>query len=190
MTTAPKNVLILVGDFVETLEAFSPHDCMICLGHNVHTICPGKKAGDYVDTAVHDFVGHQTYNEKPGHRFAINFDLDDVDVTKYDGLVLPGGRAPEYLRLNEKVLELVVKFNEAKKPIAAICHGAQILTAIPDILKGRKISAYPACEPEVKLAGAEYQKIEVNDAITDGNFVTAPAWPANGVWMRQFAALL
>ena len=152
-------------------------------------VCPGKSKGDSVRTAIHDFQGDQTYTEKPGHNFALNATFDDVRAKDYDGLVIPGGRAPEYLRLNARVLEIVQEFALAKKPIAAICHGAQILAAAK-VIKGKRISAYPACAPEVELAGATYAAISVDAAVTDGNFVTAPAWPAHPAWMAQFLAVL
>jgi protease I len=155
----------------------------------VDAVCPGKSKGDSVRTAIHDFQGDQTYTEKPGHNFALNATFDDVRAQDYDALVIPGGRAPEYLRLNPRVLDIVQDFARAKKPIAAICHGAQILAAAK-VIQGKRISAYPACAPEVELAGATYASISVDDAVTDGNFVTAPAWPAHPAWMAQFLAVL
>lgn len=152
-------------------------------------VCPDKKSGDTVMTAIHDFEGAQTYSEKPGHRFTLNGDFDRADEPEFDALLLPGGRAPEYLRLNPVVLSRVQAFARAGKPIAAICHGAQILTAA-DVIRGRRISAYPACAPEVQQAGAEYAQIGIDEAVTDGQFVTAPAWPAHPAWLAQFMALL
>ncbi|MEM6691830.1 MAG: DJ-1/PfpI family protein, partial [Planctomycetota bacterium] len=147
--------------------------------------------GDHVITAIHDFEGHQTYSEKPGHRFAITTDFDSVDTSAYDGLVLPGGRAPEYLRLNQRVLAIVREFHEASKPIAAICHAPQILVAA-GILAGRSCSAYPAIAPEIDAAGGEFSP--ANESLTsahvDGNLVTAPAWPAHPAWMREFMKLI
>ncbi|HTY50048.1 MAG TPA: DJ-1/PfpI family protein, partial [Steroidobacteraceae bacterium] len=162
---------------------------LLMVGHVVHAVCPDKKAGDYVHTAIHDFEGAQTYSEKPGHRFTLNASFDQVRPEQYDALVVPGGRAPEYLRLNPKVLELVRHFAQAGKPIAAICHGAQLLAAA-DVIRGRKVSAYPACAAEVRLAGAEYAEIGIDQAVTDGNLVTAPAWPAHPAWLAQFLAVL
>jgi deglycase len=159
------------------------------VGYKVDAVCPGKRAGEKVRTAIHDFEGDQTFSEKPGHNFALNATFDQVRPEYYDALVIPGGRAPEYLQLNEKVLEIVRYFAEAHKPIAAICHGAQILAAA-GVIAGRKISAYPAVEPEVKLAGAEYADIPVTDAVVDGNFVTAPAWPAHPEWPKEFLHVL
>jgi len=184
-----KKLLMLVGDFVEDYEVMVPFQALLAVGHGVDAVCPGKAAGDSVRTAIHDFEGDQTYSEKPGHNFALNATFDDVRAEDYDGLVLPGGRAPEYLRRNARVVELVQEFARAEKPIAAICHGPQLLAAAK-VIDGKRISAYPACAPEVELAGAKYAEIDVADAVTDGNFVTAPAWPAHPAWIGQFLAVL
>ena len=184
-----KKLLMLVGDFVEDYEVMVPFQTLLAVGHKVDAVCPGKAKGDSVRTAVHDFEGDQTYSEKPGHNFALNATFDDVRAQDYDALVIPGGRSPEYLRLNPRVLEIVQEFARAKKPIAAICHGAQILAAAK-VIQGKRISAYPACAPEVELAGATYASINVDDAVTDGNFVTAPAWPAHPTWLAQFLTVL
>ena len=184
-----KKILFLTGDFAEDYETMVPFQALQMVGHTVHAVCPGKKAGDKVKTAIHDFEGDQTYTEKPGHQFTLNESFDSVRVSAYDALAIAGGRAPEYLRLNSRVLETVQEFAQAGKPIAAICHGAQILTAA-GVIKGRKISAYPACAPEVRAAGAEYVTLEMDQAITDGQFVTAPAWPAHPQWLAQFLKLL
>jgi protease I len=186
---AGKKILMLVGDFVEDYEAMVPFQTLLAVGHEVHAVCPDKKAGDYVMTAIHDFEGQQTYTEKPGHRFGITHDFVSVDASNYDALVIPGGRAPEYLRLNPMVISMVQHFAQAKKPIAAVCHGAQILAAAK-VLEGVRCSAYPACKPEVELAGGHYAEIAVTEAVTDKNFVTAPAWPAHPAWMAQFLTLL
>ncbi len=185
----PKKILMIVGDFVEDYEVMVPFQALLAFGLTVHAVCPGKKAGDKVSTAIHDFEGDQTYTEKPGHKFTVNADFDGLDPAAYDGLVIPGGRAPEYLRLDPKVLAIVRHFFDAKKPVAAICHGAQLLAAA-GVLKGRKCSAYPACQPEVELGGAAYANIPVDQAITDGNLVSAPAWPAHPAFVAQFVALL
>jgi protease I len=177
--------LFLTGDFAEDYETMVPFQAIQMVGHAVHAVCPGKKAGDTIKTAIHDFEGDQTYTEKPGHNFTLNFSFDDVDVAKYDALMIAGGRAPEYLRLNPRVIEIVQQFASSGKPIAAVCHGAQLLAAA-DVIRGKKISAYPACAPEVKLAGGEYAEIPVDQAVTDGQFVTAPAWPAHPAWLGQF----
>ncbi|MET0963336.1 MAG: DJ-1/PfpI family protein [Noviherbaspirillum sp.] len=186
---AAKKILFLTGDFAEDYETMVPFQALQMVGHTVHAVCPGKKAGDKIKTAIHDFEGDQTYSEKPGHLFALNAAFDDIDAGGYDALMIAGGRAPEYLRLNGKVIALVRQFAEAGKPIAAVCHGAQLLAAA-DVIRGRKISAYPACAPEVRLAGGEYADIAIDAAVTDGNFITAPAWPAHPQWLAQFLARL
>ncbi len=187
----PKNILMLVGDFVEDYEAMVPFQMLVMAGHRVDAVCPGRKSGDTVKTAVHDFEGDQTYTEKPGHHFAVNADFERVDPAAYDGLVIPGGRAPEYLRLEDRVLEMTRHFAQAGKPIAAICHGAQILTAA-QVIEGYEISCYPAVAPEVELAGGRYigPNETYSNAHVDRNFITAPAWPAHPEWMGKFLELL
>ncbi|QDY71321.1 DJ-1/PfpI family protein [Qingshengfaniella alkalisoli] len=182
-------ILMITGDYTEDYETMVPFQTLLACGHSVDAVCPNKAAGETVPTAIHDFEGAQTYSEKPGHNFTLNATFSDVVPDSYDALVIPGGRAPEYLRLNEEVLNMVRHFFEASKPVAAICHGAQILTAA-GVLKGRKCSAYPACAPEVRASGGTYAEIEVTDAVTDGKLVTAPAWPAHPAWLSQFMALL
>lgn len=186
-----KKILILAGDYVEDYEIMVPFQMLLLLGCEAHAVCPGKKPGDVVRTAIHDFEGDQTYSEKRGHNFAINADFDKVNVADYDGLFIPGGRAPEYLRLNARVLEIVREFDAAGKPVAAICHGPQILVSA-GILKGRTCMAYPAVKPDVTDAGAAWSEPSagLDNAVTQGNLVTAPAWPAHPALIRQFAALL
>jgi protease I len=184
-----KRILMLVGDFVEDYEAMVPFQALQVVGHEVSAVCPGKQAGQTVRTAVHDFEGDQTYSEKPGHNFALNASFDEIDPPKYDALVIPGGRAPEYLRLNPKVLAVVRHFFEANKPVAAICHGAQLLAAA-GVLKGRSCSAYPAVGPDVTACGGTFAEVPIDGAHTDGNLVTAPAWPAHPAWLRAFLTVL
>lgn len=184
-----KKLLLLAGDYVEDYEIMVPFQALLAVGHHVDAVCPGKQAGDFVFTAIHDFEGAQTYSEKPGHRFVLNASFDAVQPADYDGLVIPGGRAPEYLRTVAGVLPLVQHFANAGKPIAAICHGAQLLAAA-GVIRGKKVSAYPACAAEVELAGASYASIPVDQAVTDGNLVTAPAWPAHPAWIAQFLTVL
>jgi protease I len=184
-----KKILILAGDFVEDYELMVPFQALQMVGYAVDAVCPNKKAGEKIKTAVHDFEGDQTYSEKPGHNFTLNATFDDINVNEYDGLVIPGGRAPEYLRLNPKVIAIVQHFAENNRAIASICHGAQLLAAA-NVIKGKSCSAYPACSTEVKLAGAEYADIPVNEAIIDGNLVTAPAWPAHPRWLADFLQIL
>ncbi|GBQ35547.1 DJ-1/PfpI/YhbO family deglycase/protease [Acetobacter fabarum] len=180
-------LLMLAGDYVEDYEIMVPYQALSMLGYTVDVVCPDKKAGDKVLTAIHDFEGAQTYSEKPGHAFTLTADFDAIDTDDYLGLIVPGGRAPEYLRLNPRVLEIVRAF--ADRPLAAICHGAQLLAAA-GVIKGRKVSAYPACKPEVELAGGIYADIAVTDAVTDGELVSAPAWPAHPAWLAQFLKVL
>ncbi len=184
-----KKILMLVGDYAEDYETMVPFQFLTGLGYTVHAVCPNKKNGDHIATAIHDFEGEQTYSEKRGHNFAINYDFDAINTEDYVGLVIPGGRAPEYLRMNERVVEIVREFDRVKKPIAAVCHGAQLLAAA-DVLQGRLCSAYPACAVEVKLAGGQYADIAVTEAVTDGHLVTAPAWPAHPAWLAQFVKVL
>src|SRR5512140_3010176 len=167
---AGKKLLMLVGDYVEDYEVMVPFQALQAVGHTVHAVCPNKKAGETVRTAVHDFDGAQTYSEKPGHNFAVNANFAEIDASQYDGLVIPGGRAPEYLRLDPKVIQVVRHFAEARKPIAAICHGLQLLAAA-NVLEGRRCTAYPACGPEVTLARGTYVQVPVDDAVVDGNLV-------------------
>jgi protease I len=184
-----KKILMITGDYTEDYETMVPFQALQAVGHTVHAACPDKKAGDFVVTAIHDFEGQQTYSEKPGHRFTLNTSFDGTRASDYDALVIPGGRAPEYLRMNAQVLALVREFMQAGKPVAAICHGAQLLAGA-GVLQGRTCSAYPACRAEVELAGATYAEIAIDAAVTDGNLVTAPAWPAHPQWIAQFLAVL
>ena len=186
---AAKKILMLVGDFVEDYEVMVPFQALLMVGHTVHAVCPDKKAGDTVATAVHDFEGDQTYSEKRGHNFALNADFDQVKAGEYDALVIPGGRAPEYIRLNPAVLEMVRHFSEAGKPIAAICHGAQVLAAA-GVVQGKSCSAYPAVGPDVTSAGGTYMEIPIDGVHVDGNLVTAPAWPAHPAWLAKFLEVL
>ncbi len=184
-----KKILMIVGDYCEDYETMVPFQALKMVGHEVHAVCPGKASGDQIRTAVHDFEGDQTYSEKPGHNFTLNADFEGVDASAYDALVLPGGRGPEYLRLNPQVIAMVQHFRDANKPIAAICHAAQLMAAA-DAVRGKRVSAYPACAPEVRMAGGEYADIAVDSAVTDGNLVTAPAWPAHPDWLAQFLRVL
>ena len=181
--------MILAGDFVEDYELMVPFQALLMVGYQVDAVCPDKKAGEQIKTAIHDFEGDQTYSEKPGHNFTLNATFAEINAADYDALVVPGGRAPEYLRLNSAVLDIVRHFHEADKPIAAICHGLQLLAAA-DVLKGKSTTCYPACNPEVKLAGGEYVEIPVDQAHVDGKLVSAPAWPAHPAWLAKFIEVL
>jgi protease I len=182
-------ILMLVGDFVEDYEVMVPFQALQAVGHEVHAVCPDKTAGQIVRTAIHDFEGDQTYTEKRGHNFTLNATFSEGDENKYDALMIPGGRAPEYLRLNNRVLDIVRHFAREEKPIAAICHGPQLLAAA-NVLRGKRVSSYPACAPEVELTGATFASLAITGAVTDGNLVTAPAWPAHPAWIAQFLTLL
>ena len=184
-----KRILLIAGDYVEDYEIMVPFQALQMLGFAVDAVCPGKKTGDVVRTSVHDFEGDQTYSEKRGHNFTLTANFDDVESHRYVGLVIPGGRAPEYLRLNQKVLEIVQSFSSENKPIAAICHGLQILSAA-DVLRGKRCTAYPACAPEVRLAGGTYVETAVDSVCVDGKLVTAPAWPAHPQWLAAFLKVL
>ena len=186
---AAKKILMIVGDFVEDYEVMVPFQALLMVGHVVHAVCPDKQAGDQVRTAIHDFEGDQTYTEKPGHNFTLNATFTEIRAEDYDALVIPGGRAPEYIRLNPAVIQIVQHFAQADKPLAAICHGAQVLAAA-GVVKGRRCTAYPAVGPDVVNAGGEYVDIPVDKVNVDGNLVTAPAWPAHPEWLAAFLGVL
>ena len=186
---AAKKILMLVGDFVEDYEVMVPFQTLLAVGHIVHAACPGKRAGEAVRTAIHDFEGDQTYTEKRGHNFSLNATFEDINPENYDAVVIPGGRAPEYLRLNPKILQAVRHFASARKPIAAICHAAQILAAA-GIVQGRKVSCYPAVSPDVTMAGGTFVEVPMDQAVADANLITAPAWPAHPAWISKFLAVL
>lgn len=186
---AQKKILFLTGDYAEDYETMVPFQMLQMVGHVVHAVCPEKVAGDKIITAIHDFEGDQTYSEKRGHYFVLNASFADVHATSYDALMIAGGRAPEYLRLNAKVIEIVKHFATANKPIAAVCHGIQILTAA-DVVRGKRLTAYPAVGPEVTIAGGHFEAVNVYEAVTDGNLVTAPAWPAHPQWIAAFLKVL
>lgn len=184
-----KRVLMLAGDYTEDYEIMVPYQALEMAGVRVDTVCPGKRAGETIQTAIHDFEGAQTYSEKPGHLFQLNASFDYVKLEQYDGLFLTGGRAPEYLRLNQRVLDVTRYFMELNKPVAAICHGVQILTAA-DVLRGRFVTAYPAVRPEVLAVGGTFVDREPDAALTDGNLITSPAWPGNSAILSSFLKLL
>jgi len=186
---AKKKILMLAGDFVEDYEIIVPFHALQMVGHTVHAVCPGKKSGEFVRTSIHDFEGHQTYTEKRGHNFAMNATFDQIKPEDYDALMIPGGRAPEYIRMNARVLDIVRYFMKENKPVAAICHAPQVLAAA-GVLKGRKCSSYPATSPDVTLAGGTYVDVGMAEAVVDGNLVTGPAWPALHAWLAKFLTVL
>jgi protease I len=184
-----KSVLMIVGDYVEDYEVMVPFQALLMVGHTVHVVCPGKKSGEFVPTCIHDFEGDQTYTEKRGHNFVLNATFDEIKPEDYDAVMIPGGRAPEYIRLNPRVLEIVRYFAKTNKPLAAICHAPQVLAAA-GVLSGKKCSAYPATEPDVTLAGGKYVNLPMTEAFVDGNLVTGPAWPALNSWLAKFLSAL
>lgn len=184
-----KSILMLVGDYVEDYEVMVPFQALLMVGHTVHVVCPGKKAGEFVPTCIHDFEGDQTYTEKRGHNFALNATFEQIKPEEYHALMIPGGRSPEYLRLNPRVMEIVHHFSKANKPIAAICHAPQVLAAA-GVLGGKKCSAYPATGPDVTLGGGTYVNVAIDEAVVDGNLVTGPAWPALNAWLSKFLGVL
>ena len=186
---AKKKILMLAGDYVEDYEIIVPFHALQMVGHTVHAVCPGKKSGEFVPTSIHDFEGDQTYSEKRGHNFALNATFDQVKPEDYDALMIPGGRAPEYIRMNARVLEIVRYFMRENRPVAAICHAPQVLAAA-GVLKGRKCSSYPATSPDVTLAGGTYVDVGMAEAVVDGNLVTGAAWPALHAWLAKFLTVL
>ena len=186
---AKKKILMLAGDYVEDYEIIVPFHALQMVGHTVHAVCPGKKSGEYVPTSIHDFEGDQTYTEKRGHNFSLNATFDQVKPEDYDALIIPGGRAPEYIRMNARVLEIVRYFMKENRPVAAICHAAQVLAAA-GVLKGRKCSCYPATGPDVTLAGGTFVAVAMTEAVVDGNLVSGPAWPALQAWLAIFLTVL
>jgi protease I len=186
---AKKKILMLAGDYVEDYEIIVPFHALQMVGHTIHAVCPGKKSGEFVSTSIHDFEGDQTYTEKRGHNFALNATFDQVKPEEYDALMIPGGRAPEYIRMNARVLDIVRYFMKENKPVAAICHAPQVLAAA-GVLKGRRCSSYPATSPDVTLAGGTYVDVGMAEAVVDGNLVTGPAWPALHSWLAKFLTVL
>jgi protease I len=184
-----KKILMLVGDYAEDYETMVPWQALQMVGHTIHAVAPDKAKGDTIRTAIHDFEGDDTYSEKPGHNFELNATFDEVDPADYDALVIAGGRAPEYIRLNERVLDITRHFDQHNKPIAAVCHGVQVLTAA-GVVEGKKLTGYPACGPEVRAAGGEFVDVAVTESVVDGQLVTSPAWPAHQAWLADFLDVL
>ncbi|MFB6346441.1 MAG: DJ-1/PfpI family protein [bacterium] len=181
-----ERLLLITGDYAEDYEVMVPYQALQMVGYPVDTVAPNKKPGDSIHTAVHYSEDADTYLEREGHPFEINSNLNTVDVADYVGLVLPGGRAPEYIRLNDRVIEIVRMFFEEDKAVAAICHAAQILVA-SDVLEDRTITAYQSLKPDVEQAGATWS--EENPTVDD-NLVTAQAWPAQPKWLSKFLQVL
>lgn len=184
-----KRILMIVGDYTEDYEIMVPFQALQMVGHIVHVVCPNKEDGEQIITAIHDFEDDDTYAEKRGHNFTLNETFENIDVSDYDGLILPGGRGPEYLRVQEEVIEMVQYFNDENLPIAAICHGPQILISA-DILEGKKCTAFPSLETDIQNAGGEWVDIDMDDAIVDGNLVTTQAWTGHPELLAKFLKLL
>ena len=184
-----KKILLLLGDFTEDYETILPFQLLQTLGYEVDAVCPDKKAGEYIKTAIHDFEEDQTYTEKRGHNFILNKTFDEIKLEEYYGLYISGGRSPEYLRLNSKVIEIVEYFLKNDKPLGAVCHGPQILAATK-LIKGRKLTAYPTVKPEIEAAGAEYVDVDGDIAVIDGNLVTSQSWAAHISIMKAFLKVL
>jgi len=184
-----KKILMLAGDFVEDYEIMVPYQALLSVGVEVDVVCPGKKKGEQIATAIHDFVGFQTYAELRGHNFTLNQTFEAISLEDYDGLYVCGGRAPEYIRLNEGVILATRYFFDKNLPVAAICHGIQILTAA-GVVAGRTLTAYPAVGPEVVLAGGTFKELNADEAFTDGNLTTSPAWPGHPAILKEFYKLL
>ena len=180
-----KQILMIVGDFGEDYEIMVPYQALQMVGHRVDAVCPDKEAGQRIKTAIHDFRGDQTYLETRGHDFELNATMAEVDPSEYDALCVPGGRAPEYLRTYDAVIEAVQHFFEADKPVAAICHGPQILAAA-GVLEGYELTAYPAVRAECEAAGCSW----VDGVVRDRNLVTGQAWPDHPEWLAAFLELL
>jgi protease I len=183
-----KKILMLCGEYGEDYETMVPFQALRMLGHDVHAVCPDRKAGDKLRTSIRDYEGEHTYSDMRGHKFALNATFAEIDAESYDAILIVG-RAPESIRLDRRVVEIVRHFAESSKPIAAVSHGTQILVAA-DVVRGRKLSAYPACAPDVRRAGGEYVDIPMDQGLVDGNLVTAPAWPAPPDWLAKFLTVL
>lgn len=184
-----KKVLLLLGDYAEDYEVMIPYQILQFAGYEPHCVAPDRMPNDTIRTAIHDFLGDATYRETEGHRFLINTDFNQIKLDEYAGLYITGGRAPEYLRLNQKVIDIVKYFFDLNKPVAAICHGIQILTAA-DVVRGKVLTCYPAVSPEVTQAGGTYLEVPPDKAVTDGKLATSPAWPGIANLMKEFVTIM
>ncbi|CAD2216642.1 DJ-1/PfpI family, putative [Angomonas deanei] len=184
-----KKILLLAGDFAEDYEVMVPYQVLELLGYQVDVVCPGKKSGDKIATVLNEMAEFQTYIELRAHNFTLNKSFDEVKAADYSGFYIAGGRAPEYIRLDKTVIELTKHFFQSNLPVAAICHGIQVLTAA-GVVKGRTLTCYPAVSPEIVLAGGTYKEVDLIEAVVDGNLVTSPAWPGHQKILRIFAELL
>jgi len=184
-----KRILMLVGDFSEDYEVMVPFQALKAMGHDVTAVCPGKRKGELIATVVHDFGDFMSYTESFGHRFALNGDFHEERSRDHDGLLIPGGRAAEYLRLNPDVIELVERHWSRGAVTSAICHGVQLLTATT-VLNGRRATAYPACKSEVLRSGATWVDTAADAICVDGTLITAPGWLAHPALLGTFNAAL
>ena len=187
---AGKKILMLVGEFSEEYEIFVFEQAMHAVGHTVHVVCPGKKAGEMIKTSLHDFEGHQTYTEKLGHDYYVNKTFAEVKPEQYDAVYCAGGRGPEYIRIDKGVQAIVRHFHEAGKPIFTICHGVQILMAVDGVLAGRQVAGLGACAPEIRAVGGTYVDVDPTGVHVDGTMVSAKGWTALAAFMRECLKVL
>ena len=189
---AGKKILMLTGEFTEEYEIFVYQQGMMAVGHTVHVVCPDKKAGDRIKTSLHDFEGDQTYTEKMGHYADINKTFSEAlaQLDQYDAVYCAGGRGPEYIRTDKRIQQMVKHFHDAGKPIFTICHGVQILIAVDGVVRGKRVGALAACEPEVTLAGGTYVDLSPTDSLIDGKMVSAKGWTALAAFMRDCLKVL
>ncbi|RRH69278.1 DJ-1/PfpI family protein [Falsigemmobacter faecalis] len=185
-----KSILMLCGEFTEEYEIFVFQQGMEAVGHTVHVVCPDKKKGEMIQTSLHDFEGHQTYIERFGHLAEINKTFSEINPDDYDAVYCAGGRGPEYIRTDKRIQALVRHFHEAQKPIFTICHGVQILIAVDGVVRGKRVAALGACEPEVTLAGGTYVDVLPHEAIVDGTMVSAKGWTGLAAFMRECLKVL
>lgn len=186
-----KRILMLIGEYSEEYEIFVVQQALEAVGHTVDIICPETKKGDSVTTSVHDFgPGVKTWTEHKGHAIQVTQTFDATKTDSYDAVYIAGGRGPEYIRTYARVREIVREFHRDDKPIAAICHGAQVLVSVPEVIAGKRVSGLFTTEPEVALTDATYVKIGPKAALRDGNLVTAEGWTALAAFIREFLVVL
>jgi protease I len=177
-------ILMLTGDAGEAQEIYYAKYRLEEEGWQVQIAAPTRRV---FLSVVHDFEPEfDTYTEKPGYRVQADLGIEEVDASGFLGLVLPGGRAPEYLRNRPKAVEIVQHFVEAGKPIAANCHGPLLVMAAGGA-KGKTMTGYPELEPDIRAAGAHFVN---RDVVVDGNLVSVRGWPDNGPWMREFVRVI
>ncbi|HET7715423.1 MAG TPA: DJ-1/PfpI family protein [Bauldia sp.] len=187
---AGKKILMLVGDFTEEYEIFVFDQAMEAVGHEVDIVCPDKKAGELLHTSLHDFEGHQTYTEKLGHIHHVTKTFSKVDPADYDAVYIAGGRGPEYIRIDKRVQSILRHFHEHDKPIFTICHGVQVLMAVPESIRGKRVAGLQYCEPEVTAVGGVYVDVPPTGAHVDGKLVSAKGWTGLAAFMRECLKVL